>query len=122
MKNLEIFLLKKNYVFAQRYYDSSARVIPEAYFNFEVIRNKADKLANLVRDIDIIIFEDSVQRIASMGEKDREQFVKDVIKQIQKEEQEKRNVMHCAQNKCVNFNKLMRRKIKEVEVNGIFLT
>jgi len=81
---------EKNYVFAQRYYDSSARVIPEAYFNFEVIRNKADKLANLVRDIDIIIFEDSVQRIASMGEKDREQFVKDVIKQIQKEEQEKK--------------------------------
>lgn len=81
---------EKNYVFAQRYYDSSANVIPETYFNFEVIKNKADKLANLVRDIDLITFEDSVQRIANMGEKDREKFVKDVIKQIQKEEQEKK--------------------------------
>jgi hypothetical protein len=81
---------EKNYVFAQKYYDSSAKVIPETYFNFEVIKNKADKLANLVEDIDLITFEDSVQRIAKMGEKDREQFLKDVIKQIQKEEQEKK--------------------------------
>lgn len=81
---------ERNYVFAQRYYDSSANVIPETYFNYEVIRNKADKLANLVRDIDVITFEDSVQRIANMDEKGREQFLKGVIKQIQKEEQEKK--------------------------------
>lgn len=81
---------EKNYVFAQRYYDSSANVIPETYFNYDVIRNKADKLANLVEDIDLIAFEDSVQRIAKMSEKDRDQFLKDVIKQIQKEEQEKK--------------------------------
>ncbi|PWH85480.1 type IX secretion system periplasmic lipoprotein PorW/SprE [Brumimicrobium oceani] len=81
---------EKNYIFAQRYYDSSANVIPESYFNYEVIKNKADKLANLVRDIDVIAFEDSVQKIAKMSEKDREQFVKDVIKQIEKEEQERK--------------------------------
>lgn len=81
---------EKNYVFAQRYYDSSSQVIPETYFNAVVIKNKADKLANLVRDIDIIAFEDSVQRIARMDEKDREKFAKDVIKQLQKEEQERK--------------------------------
>lgn len=81
---------EKNYVFAQKYYDSSANVIPESYFNYEVIRNKADKLADLVDDIDVIAFQDSVQRIAQMDEKSREKFVKGVIKQIEKEEQERK--------------------------------
>jgi len=81
---------EKNYVFAQKYYDSSANVIPETYFNFDVIKNKADKLASLVENIDLISFEDSVQRIANMGEKDREKFLKDVIKTIEKEEQERK--------------------------------
>ncbi|RFC54399.1 type IX secretion system periplasmic lipoprotein PorW/SprE [Brumimicrobium aurantiacum] len=80
----------KNYVFAQRYYDSSSQVIPETYYNYEVIKNKADKLENLVRDIDIITFEDSVQRIAKMDEKSREKFIKDVIAKIQKEEEERK--------------------------------
>ena len=81
---------EKNYVYAQRYYDSSAQVIPETHFNAEVIKNKADKLASLVRNIDIVAYEDSVQKIALMSEKDREKFVKDVIKQIQKEEKERK--------------------------------
>ncbi|WP_107039394.1 type IX secretion system periplasmic lipoprotein PorW/SprE [Brumimicrobium mesophilum] len=80
---------EKNYVSAQKYYDSSANVIPESYHNFEVIKNKAEKLANLVEYIDQIAFEDSVQRIANLSENDREKFLKDVVKQIQKEEKEK---------------------------------
>nr|WP_299204487.1 hypothetical protein [uncultured Brumimicrobium sp.] len=81
---------EKNYVYAQRYYDSSAQVIPDSYFNAEVIRNKADKLASLVQNIDVVAYEDSVQRIAQMSEGDREKFLKDVIKQLQKEEQERK--------------------------------
>lgn len=81
---------EKNYVYAQRYYDSSSQVIPETYFNAEVIKNKADKLATLVENIDVIAFEDSVQRIAQMDDKSRDQFLKDVIKQLQKEEQERK--------------------------------
>ncbi|HZH87443.1 MAG TPA: hypothetical protein VFD77_09000 [Brumimicrobium sp.] len=81
---------EKNYVYAQRYYDSSSQVIPETYFNAEVIKNKADKLATLVENIDVIAFEDSVQRIAQMDDKSRDQFLKDLIKQLQKEEQERK--------------------------------
>ena len=81
---------EKNYVFAQRYYDSSAQVIPDTYYNYDVIKNKADRLANLVENVQVIEFEDSVQRIAKMDEKTRENFVKDVIKQLKKEEQERK--------------------------------
>lgn len=78
---------EKNYVFAQKYYDSSAQVIPDTYVNAEKIRSKADNLAKLVENIDLITFEDSVQKIAMMDEKSREKFLKDVVKQLKKEEE-----------------------------------
>lgn len=81
---------EKNYVFAQRYYDSSAQVIPETYPNYDIIKNKANKLKRLVQDIEVITYEDSVQRIALMSEKDQEKFARDVIKQLKKEDQERR--------------------------------
>tara|TARA_B100000508_G_scaffold75230_1_gene58653 strand:+ start:124453 stop:127143 length:2691 start_codon:yes stop_codon:yes gene_type:complete len=81
---------EKNYVYAQKYYDSSAQVIPDTYHNAEAIRNKAEKLADLVDYIDLIAFEDSVQRIAQMDEKSRDKFLKDVVKQLKEEEEERK--------------------------------
>lgn len=81
---------ERNYVPAQRYYDSSALVIPDTYINYEVIKNKADKLAKLVEHIDVITFEDSVQKIAKMDDRERENFLKDVIKKMKKDEQERK--------------------------------
>ena len=76
----------KNYVSAQKYYDSCGRVIPETYPNAEGIRNKALKLSDLVVAVETAQYEDSVQRIAAMSESDREDFLKDLIKKIEKEE------------------------------------
>lgn len=77
---------ERNYINAQRYYDSSARVIPETYRNYEIIQTKAEKLAELVESIDIIYFEDSVQRIAGMSEGEREKFLEKVVEQLKEEE------------------------------------
>ena len=77
---------EKNYVYAQKYYDSSAQVIPDTYKNAELIRKKAEKLSDLVDHIEVITFEDSVQQIAMLGEKERNKFLKDVIKQLKEEE------------------------------------
>lgn len=79
----------RNYVSAQKYYDSCVTVINDAYPNAEGIRNKATKLADLVLAVETANFEDSVQRIAAMSEKDREHFLKEVIKKI-KEDEERR--------------------------------
>lgn len=80
----------KDYVDAQKYYDSSAQVIPETYKNAQIIKNKADKLQDLVNNITIVTFEDSVQMIAAMNEKQRVDFIKNVIKQLEKEAQERK--------------------------------
>ncbi|MEJ6615691.1 MAG: tetratricopeptide repeat protein [Crocinitomicaceae bacterium] len=81
---------KRNYVSAQKYYDSCANVITDAYPNAEAIRNKASNLADLVVAVETATYEDSVQRIAALSEGDRENFLKDHIKKTKEEEQRKK--------------------------------
>ena len=73
---------KREYVSAQKYYDSCANVINDNYPNAEVIRNKADNLASLVVAVETVQYEDSVQMIAAMNESNREKFIEGVIKKI----------------------------------------
>jgi len=77
---------ERNYVSAQKYYDSCATVIDDTYPNAEGIRNKATKLADLVAAVETAYFEDSVQRIAQLSEEDRVKFIENVIKQKKEEE------------------------------------
>lgn len=81
---------KRSYVSAQKYYDSCATVIKDTYPNAEGIRNKASNLADLVVAVEMAQYEDSVQMIASLGENDRKDFLKSLIKQIKEEEARKK--------------------------------
>jgi hypothetical protein len=86
----DIHFADRNYVRAQKYYDSCATVIPENYPNGEAIKNKASNLANLVVAVETSYYEDSVQRIAAMDESSRETFLKALIKKMKEEEEERR--------------------------------
>ena len=77
---------ERNYVKAQKYYDSCGKIIDDTYPNAEGVRNKASNLADLVVAVETAQFEDSVQRIARMSEDDRKDFLKKVVKQIKDEE------------------------------------
>jgi tetratricopeptide (TPR) repeat protein len=81
---------KRDYVAAQKYYDSCATVIDDNYPNGEAIRNKAKNLSSLVTAVETAYYEDSVQRIAAMPETVREDFLKDLIKQIKAEEERRK--------------------------------
>lgn len=82
----DLSFAERNYVDAQRYFDSSAQVVPETYVNYEQIQSKAENLASLVKSIDTVYFEDSVQRIAAMEPEERETFLEGVIEQLKEEE------------------------------------
>ena len=76
---------KRSYVSAQKYYDSCATVIKDTYPNAEAIRNKASNLADLVVAVETAQYEDSVQMIAALGEKDRKDFLKALIKKTKED-------------------------------------
>ncbi|MDF3029325.1 MAG: hypothetical protein K0S23_3632 [Fluviicola sp.] len=81
---------KKDYLNAQKYYDSCAKVIPETYPNYEGIQNKASKLQSLVNALEIAQYEDSVQRIAKLSGPDQLAFAEGVIKKMKKDEEERK--------------------------------
>ncbi len=72
----------KDYIKAQKYYDSCAKVMPENYPNNEDIRKKASKLKNLVLAVDIVAREDSLLRLAKMDDKTRKNYLEKAIKNI----------------------------------------
>lgn len=80
---------KKDYLNAQKYYDSCAKVIPETYPNYEAIQNKASKLQSLVAAIETAQYEDSVQRIAKLTPSEQLEFAEGVIKKLKKDEEER---------------------------------
>jgi hypothetical protein len=97
---------ERNYVTAQKYYDSCANVINDAYPNAEGIRIKVVKLADLVKAVETAYFEDSVQRIAQLSEKDRITFIENVIVETKKaieirKQQEARRLLELQKNKGV---------------------
>lgn len=91
----DIYFQKKEYVKAQKYYDSCATVIPENYPNAEGVRNKALKLQDLVVAIETALYEDSVQRIASLSEEDQLALAEKLVKQI-KDDEARRKEMEAA--------------------------
>ena len=84
----DISFFAKEFVPAQKYYDSCARFMPEDYPNAEIIKNKSAKLYDLVKALETVDFEDSVQRIAKLSTKDRELFLKETLKQMRREIQD----------------------------------
>jgi hypothetical protein len=80
----------KDYVSAQKYYDSCTRFISEDYPNGDIVKNKAAKLADLVKAIETANFEDSVQRIAKMSEEQREDFLKETLKEMKRDQQRRK--------------------------------
>lgn len=86
----DIHFEERDYLSAQKYYDSCVKVLPEDYEGYERLKNKAEGLADLVINYEMVEFEDSVQMIGRMSPKEREKFIKQVIKDIKAEEERKR--------------------------------
>ena len=86
----DLALKRRDYVPAQKYYDSCVRVLPKDFPRFEVISIKAEKLKELVVQVNTIEKEDSLQKIAALSPEDRVKFIEKEIKRIKKEELERK--------------------------------
>jgi len=86
LKLADISFDEKDYIPAQKYYDSCIAVLPKSYENYEAISAKAVGLQDLVMNYEIVQRQDSLLMIVSLSEKDRERFLESTLKQIKEDE------------------------------------
>lgn len=86
----DIHFDRKDYLSAQKYYDSCIQVLPEEYETYEQIAAKAEGLSGLVDHYETYVYEDSVQRIVNMPESEREKFLESTLKELKEREKQRK--------------------------------
>ncbi len=81
---------KADYTRAQAYYDSSYNSLDNTYPDYQRIEQKAKFLNSLVDNLNTIKTEDSLLRVASMPQEERDALIKAIIANIEIEEQRAR--------------------------------
>lgn len=78
------------YEVAQLYYDSTLQFIAKDHPEFVEISEKKELLTKLVFNIQTIVLEDSIQKIAKMPERERGRAIDQVIAELNRREQQKK--------------------------------
>ena len=86
----DIYFEKPKYTLAEAYYDSASSVLSKDFPDYESIVNRKNSLKDIVKYLNIIAFEDSVQMLASLSKKEREKIIEEIIEQIILEEEQQK--------------------------------
>lgn len=86
----DIHFEERDYLSAQKYYDSCVQVLPKEHPDYEMLQNKALGLADLVFHYETVTFQDSVQTISRMSDKERQKFLEKTSKQLIAEREKKK--------------------------------
>ncbi len=82
----DIYFAIPEYSLSQAYYDTAVTFLPLDYPNYTEIRNKADKLSELVTNLQVIELQDSLQMLAFMSEAERFIVIDQIIIDLVEEE------------------------------------
>ncbi|MDQ3110446.1 MAG: tetratricopeptide repeat protein [Bacteroidota bacterium] len=100
----DIYFADTDYKTAQAYYDSTMQVIPKDYPGYKAISEKHKSLANLVRYINIVSTEDSLQNVATKYGSDTTQLYAYVDKLIVKAQLEEKRKKELQEQQLANAN------------------
>jgi len=108
----DLYFDQEKYPQAKAYYDTATVSMPKTYPNYAEIKRKSQVLTELVDNLQVVVVQDSLQRIAKMSEKDRERWVKGKINEYkqekarrEKEERDKELALQSALG-YANYNQL----------------
>jgi tetratricopeptide (TPR) repeat protein len=82
-----LFYDRHSYIPAQAYYDSAMVNMQPDYPNYTQIAAKAENLNALAVNLNMVHFQDSVQRIARLPEGERNSFIDNIINELRRKEQ-----------------------------------
>lgn len=76
---------KEKYAPAAAYYDSSLTALPKTHKDYSTAQTRAEVLGGLVKSLNTIELQDSLQRIAKMPKGERDRYIDELIAQLQYE-------------------------------------
>jgi tetratricopeptide (TPR) repeat protein len=88
----EIYFARNDYSNAQIYYDSCMAFLPVTYDKYPEVRTTSTHLNELVSFTSVVEFEDSVQKLANMSDKDRNKIIDDIIAELVEQERIQREL------------------------------
>jgi len=80
---------RQNYEEAKAYYDTTLQVLPEDYPNREAIGTKTATLAELVTNLRVVQYEDSMQKLGKMPEAELTAMINKLVEEYNRQEQER---------------------------------
>jgi len=86
LKLADVYFEERQYPDAQAYYDSSLALIPEKHPRYKDISNRAASLTDLVKNLEVIQREDSLQLLAMLSPEDLEARLDKIIEDLEAEE------------------------------------
>lgn len=105
----DIYFEKPDYRNAQLYYDSAMVDLPHEYPDYQNIRRKAENLTDLVKCLETIQREDSLQRLAKMSEAERNSIIDKQIQAVIAEEQLEKDRENMAKNDLAEAQQMSRQ-------------
>ncbi|MCQ2286041.1 MAG: tetratricopeptide repeat protein [Bacteroidales bacterium] len=90
LKLADIYFQDEDYLLAQAYYDTATLALPKDYPNYAGIMKKTAILTDLVKNLQVIKTQDSLQRIAKMSENERNRWVSQQIAAYKQAEAKKK--------------------------------
>ena len=93
LKLAELYFEMPKYQLAKAYYDSTVAFITSDYPDYEEIIVNTKILNELVTNLNIIEYQDSLQKVAAMPEDEREVLISKLIKRAEEEERMKQEMM-----------------------------
>lgn len=82
----DIYFEEEQYIESQAYYDTALLSLPKNYPNYAVIVKKANTLKGLVENLQIVILQDSLQKIAKLNDSERSKWVNKMIAKYTEDE------------------------------------
>ena len=92
LKLAEIFYEKQNYRMSQVYYDTTIAFLNHNHTSYKTALQKQTTLSGLIKNLNIIAHEDSIQNIALMSESERNNFIDAIIRKLEEQERLEREL------------------------------
>jgi len=85
----DIFFGTRDYPISQAYYDSTMQFLPKDFPNYTELYKRTQTLTDLVKNLQVIQRQDSLQKLATMSEADRNKVIDQVISKLVADEMKK---------------------------------